>query len=152
MAARRNLRAEEPMSLQAWAYVWVMFAVCVRGAPEDHQISEKTKFPKLLFPWNEKVTENQREKQPWRGLFPFFQHGNIAEPTVYESIKKELACKTLRMLKEYLDPVIHLENGQNLEISFENHENHEKNRIPLENHENHEILEFHLKILNIMKS
>ena len=100
------------------AYVWVMFAVCVRGAPEDHQISEKTKFPKLLFPWNEKVTENQREKQPWRGLFPFFQHGNIAEPTVYESIKKELACKTLRMLKEYLDPVIHLENGQNLEISF----------------------------------
>ena len=100
------------------AYVWVMFAVCVRGAPEDQQISEKTKFPKLLFPWNEKVTENQREKQPWRGLFPFFQHGNIAEPTVYESIKKELACKTLRMLKEYLDPIIHLENGQNLEISF----------------------------------
>ena len=44
------------------AYVWVMFAVCVRGAPEDHQISEKTKFPKLLFPWNEKVTENQRSQ------------------------------------------------------------------------------------------
>jgi len=99
------------------AYVWVIFAVCVKVKSQTHQSTENREFPALLFPWNENATDNQRNKQAWRGLIPFFQHGNIAEPTVYESIKKELACKTLHTLKEYLDPKVQLDDGI-LEISF----------------------------------
>ena len=39
-----------------------------------------------------------------------------------------------------------------LKIHLKKNENHENIIIPLENHENHEILEFHLKITNIMNS
>ena len=56
------------------------------------------------------------------------------------------------------------ENNENLTISCKLHENNENHRIPCENdenlanliisfdnYENHEIVEFHLRIMNIMK-
>jgi GNAT superfamily N-acetyltransferase len=100
------------------AYVWVIFAVCVKVKSQTQQSTENGAFPALLFPWNESATDNQRKEQAWRGLIPFFQHGNIAEPTVYESIKKELAYKTLHTLKEYLEPEVCFKDGRVLEISF----------------------------------
>ena len=101
------------------AYVWVIFAVCVKKHENCKRIGEKKVFPDLIFPWDESKSqaETAREKQAWRGLIPFFQHGNIAEPTVYESIKKELAYKTLQTLKDYLNSEVQLDDGI-LEISF----------------------------------
>ena len=102
------------------AYIWVIFAVCVKKPENCRRKGEKKVFPDLIFPWDESESEAEtaREKQAWRGLIPFFQHGNIAEPTVYESIKKELAYKTLQALKEYLDPKVQLKEERILEISF----------------------------------
>ena len=37
-------------------------------------------------------------------------------------------------------------------LQLENYENNSKQKITFENNENHDILEFHLKITNIMKS
>ena len=101
------------------AYVWVIFAVCVKKPEKCKREGEKKVFPDLIFPWDESKSqaETAREKQAWRGLIPFFQHGNIAEPTVYESIKKELAYKTLQTLKDYLHPEVQLDDGI-LGISF----------------------------------
>ena len=113
----------------------MIFAVCVKK-PENSKCKGKEKgFPYIIFPWVKKAIFRKNkektfsgfifswatippEKQAWRGLIPFFQHGNIAEPTVYESIKKELAYKTLQALKEYLDPKVQLKEERILEISF----------------------------------
>ena len=64
----------------------------------------------------------------------------------------KLHYKTIKKHENHIIPQENNENHEHLEISFENNENHENNIIPLENNENHEILEFHLKIMNIMKS
>ncbi len=57
------------------AYVWMMFVLCDREG-------------KPLFP-----------EEPWRGLLPFFTHGNIAEPETYEFIRREVAQKSLAAMR-----------------------------------------------------
>lgn len=62
------------------AYVWVIIAICRTSDSGQVELSE----PDLA--------------DQWRCLIPFFQHGNIAEPSVYDSIKRELAEKTIGIL------------------------------------------------------
>lgn len=60
------------------AYVWVMFILCdSEGRP--------------LFP-----------DQPWRGLLPFFTHGNIADPDTYLFIRREVVRKSLDGIKDLI--------------------------------------------------
>lgn len=40
--------------------------------------------------------------EPWRGLFPFFTHGNIAEPDTYRFIREEVARKSVEAIKSIL--------------------------------------------------
>jgi hypothetical protein len=57
------------------AYVWMMWVLCDR-------------MGKPLFP-----------DEPWRGLLPFFTHGNIAEPDTYEFIRREVAQKSFSAMR-----------------------------------------------------
>lgn len=66
------------------AYVWVVIAICC----ESPDSSGSRGF---------QLIETDPMDQ-WRCLIPFFQHGNIAEPSVYDSIKRELAEKTISIL------------------------------------------------------
>ncbi len=60
------------------AYVWMMFVLC--DANGD-----------AIFP-----------EEPWRGLLPFFTHGNIAEPDTYRFIREEVARKSADAIKSIL--------------------------------------------------
>jgi hypothetical protein len=62
------------------AYIWVMFVICDRnGAP---------------------IHGGKQER--WRNLLPFFEHGNIADASTMQSLKENLAAKTVSALKEIL--------------------------------------------------
>lgn len=74
------------------AYVWVIIAI----GKGDH----KNKTFSLLHPLDKKSAPTLDER--WRGLIPFFQHGNIAEASVYEDVKQELAVKTVDTLVRQL--------------------------------------------------
>lgn len=74
------------------AYVWVVIAIC--RFPEDLSSSDN------VLPANH-LLHAVGQADLWRGLIPFFQHGNVAEPSVYNDIKDELASKTVdTMLRE----------------------------------------------------
>lgn len=67
-------REEEVRRRYYSAYIWVMFVICDRlGEP--------------LF-----------QERPWRGLLPFYEHGNIADGKTYETLKQQLAHKVLSTL------------------------------------------------------
>ena len=76
------------------AYVWVLIAIC-DSRPPSASTSSTAEGPPLSPPY--RLIEED-SKNLWRCLIPFFQHGNIAEPSVYESIKRELADKTITNL------------------------------------------------------
>lgn len=58
------------------AYVWMMFVICdASGEP--------------LFP-----------EEPWRGLLPFFTHGNIADAETYRFVREEVVQKALVCLQD----------------------------------------------------
>ena len=79
------------------AYVWVLIAICrsTDPLPDDNQedSAENAKHVHRQY----RLVERKKEDE-WRCLIPFFQHGNIAEPSVYEAIKEELASKTVECL------------------------------------------------------
>ncbi len=60
------------------AYIWVMFVVCGRDG--------------------EPIYNGAKER--WRNLLPFFEHGNIADAATMQSLKENLAAKTVSALKE----------------------------------------------------
>lgn len=66
------------------AYLWVAFVLCDASTGEP------------LHP-----------DEPWRNLVPFFEHGNIADPAVYDFHKEQLAAKALhgalRLLETHRD-------------------------------------------------
>lgn len=86
------------------AYVWVMFAI-TDGSTEP---------AKLVYPFMPPLNDNKPAEdkdyvnsvnsETWRGLIPFFQHGNIADHSVYEAIKRELAAKVIDSLFHILSP------------------------------------------------
>ncbi len=78
------------------AYIWVMVAICRSESPDQEgpETAPGSGF-ELLHPLD-------NESEAWRGLIPFFQHGNIAEAAVYEDIKVELAGKTVDSLLRQL--------------------------------------------------
>jgi hypothetical protein len=63
------------------SYVWVIFVLC-----------EKNGEP--VYPRNNK---------PWLGMFPFFEHGNIADDTTYAVFKRQLANKALTSVSRLLE-------------------------------------------------
>lgn len=69
------------------AYIWVMFVV----QRSDGQ---------PLFP-----------EQKWRGLLPFFEHGNIADGSIYNFLKRQLARKTLAAIEQILGQEADLKLG-----------------------------------------
>ncbi len=74
------------------AYVWVLIAVCRRPIDSnkvDLTSEERRRGYELV---------HKGHNEHWRGLIPFFLHGNIAEPSVYEDIKRQLAIKTIDSL------------------------------------------------------
>jgi hypothetical protein len=75
------------------AYVWVMIAIC-------DQDTVNPAGDNLVFKFDRDKPERG---EPWRGLIPFFQHGNVAEPKVYDKIKEELAAKTIETLMTFLE-------------------------------------------------
>jgi hypothetical protein len=74
------------------AYLWLMFVVCrvdLNGKVE------------ALFP--------EKEDSPWRGMLPFFEHANIANADVCNSLRRMLATKALQTIQQFVqeldDPV-----------------------------------------------
>ena len=65
------------------AYVWVMFILC-----------NNDKYRTPLYPSSD---------QPWLGMFPFFEHGNIANDSTYALFKSQLADKTLASISRLLE-------------------------------------------------
>lgn len=70
----------DPGSQYYSAYLWIMFVVCKSDGTPLHA----------------------GEKQEWRNLLPFFEHGNIADATTMQTLKEGLAIKALNALKEVL--------------------------------------------------
>lgn len=64
------------------AYVWVMFILCKidDGAPE-----------------------HSNNDSPWLGMYPFFEHGNIADDRTYAVFKRQLAFKALASISRLLE-------------------------------------------------
>jgi hypothetical protein len=77
---------EESSARYYSAYLWVMFVI------------GKTGFQPLY------------DEEPWRGILPFFEHGNIAEAQSLAIAKQQLAVKTLTTVQSLLDemPNLHL--------------------------------------------
>jgi len=67
------------------AYIWVIMAICRETPSGTIELAEKD------------------PADQWRCLIPFFQHGNVAEPSVFDSIKRELAEKTLGIILHELE-------------------------------------------------
>ncbi|MGV3483444.1 MAG: hypothetical protein ACO1RT_03390 [Planctomycetaceae bacterium] len=67
------------------AYVWVMFVL----------VDTRTGRPVFAPPSQTNVPETSAYSQAWHGMFPFFEHGNIADDTSYALFKYQLACKAL---------------------------------------------------------
>lgn len=93
-----SMKPDDDGPLSYSAYVWVMIAICearpsARGecVPADRGPAA-TSFQMI----------GREPDDEWRFLIPFFQHGNIAEASVFRSIKKELAGKTVDTLLEQL--------------------------------------------------
>lgn len=95
------------------AYVWCMIAICRRvdsdGASSDVAgesgglellLPDESELEAFFRPFHFPAGTNWR--QDWRALIPFFQHGNIADGSVYEDIKTELAAKTVDTLLRQL--------------------------------------------------
>ena len=99
------------------AYVWVMIAICKTRksicssssghdssvgdaaiTTADSPVQTDTATYELLHPHS----PNDRS-ECWKGLIPFFQHGNIAEESVYRDIKEELATKSIDSLMRFLE-------------------------------------------------
>lgn len=89
------------------AYVWVIIAIRDRNKPNSDP-------DQLFFPFDRKAPG---KGQAWKGLIPFFQHGNVAEPSVYESIKEELATKTIESLMTILERD-HAKGGRQIDFSY----------------------------------
>lgn len=71
---------DRPLSYSA--YIWVLIAICRAKSNDDASFE-------VIYP---------DTRDYWKCLIPFFQHGNIAEASVYEDIKRELASKTVDTL------------------------------------------------------
>ena len=71
------------------AYIWVLIAIC-EGAGDNPVSEGRAKSNYRLV--------HSGGQDLWRGLIPFFQHGNIAEECVYNDIKAELAGKVVDTL------------------------------------------------------
>jgi hypothetical protein len=70
------------------AYVWVLIAICGKSTDQHG-----------------KLQPIHQKNEYWKCLIPFFQHGNIAEASVYEDIKKQLATKTVdTLIRQLEDP------------------------------------------------
>lgn len=94
------------------AYVWAMVAICrqadgvdgglVMELPDARNLESHYRSRNAVVSPEFQESLNQQE---WRALIPFFQHGNIADASVLDDIKRELAGKTvdtvLRFAKAY---------------------------------------------------
>jgi hypothetical protein len=88
-AATINGDPSGPLSYSA--YIWVLIAICQSTPSNGEANTDRDGQPgyRLVHP---------SDAELWRGLIPFFQHGNIAEASVYNDIKNELAAKTVDSL------------------------------------------------------
>lgn len=83
------------------AYVWVLIAICKSTNSEPHSNAE-SQANAIHSDRGYRLIECQ-PADAWRCLIPYFQHGNIAEGSVFQSIKRELAEKTVdSMLQELM--------------------------------------------------
>jgi len=86
------------------AYVWVMVAICRRDGEhltlELPEASALRQHYQVRYPndFDQRFSDSANWSQTWRGLIPFFQHGNIADADVLEAIKRELADKAVATL------------------------------------------------------
>ena len=83
------------------AYIWAIVAICRSTAddpsPDPDDIAANQRDAQRGY----RLIHSQ-EKDQWRCLIPFFQHGNVAEASVFNDIKRELAYKTVDSLVEQL--------------------------------------------------
>lgn len=84
------------------AYVWVLIAICKSSNAQLATSPANSTAQGLKSDRGYELLEADSVNE-WRCLIPFFQHGNIAEGSVYEIIKKELACKTIESLLNELE-------------------------------------------------
>ncbi len=85
------------------AYVWALFAICresfattTAGVGNDEPKSTALELVHINRTDADGVLRDER----WRGLMPFFRHGNIAEATVFQDTKRELAQQIIDTLVE----------------------------------------------------
>lgn len=81
------------------AYLWVIFVIMdVNGEPFyklDHEL-KSTRRTGMNKSGPIKI-------QSWKNLLPFFEHGNIADATTYQTLKENLARKICSSLREILE-------------------------------------------------
>ena len=57
------------------AYVWVAFVECIKGPTVN--------------------VRHPKNTEPWKGIIPIFEHGNLADPETYAACKMQLAYKAM---------------------------------------------------------
>jgi len=76
------------------AYLWSMFIICHASGDGMPQPMEFHNGP----------DKDGTHPRPWLSMLPFFEHGNIADPDTYRSMKQQLAGKILsaiaRLIKD----------------------------------------------------
>jgi hypothetical protein len=83
------------------AYIWALVAICRSTADDPSTDPDDVAANQRDAPRGYRLIHSQQKDQ-WRCLIPFFQHGNIAEASVFNDIKRELAYKTVDTLVEQL--------------------------------------------------
>ena len=72
--------SSEPSSPNKYysSYIWVMFIVCDGSGKPVYG----------------------RDKSPWFGMIPYFEHANISDDSIYSTLKRQLANKALTSISE----------------------------------------------------
>lgn len=84
------------------AYVWVLIAICTDRPLESGKSHPENAGGDVLAETQRLSSLFAETADEWRYLIPYFQHGNIAEESVFNDIKRELAFKTVESLLDQL--------------------------------------------------
>ncbi len=100
------------------AYIWVMFVLCHRN--EDGSAGDPVFSASLAEGAGSKqssIAANERDF-PWLGMFPFFEHGNLADDATYAAFKRQLAFKSLASIEGLMDEEIPVQGGSKFREKF----------------------------------